>query len=74
MGVSFSVNDLPGNIYIYGYALGSAMLLFALTGTAVANQLGRKGGFFLAWALIALGSGVFQWTKQAHRWSLLPTL
>ena len=59
-GVSYSVNDLPGSIYVNSCVLGAVPIVFGLSATALANCLGRKGGFFLAWGLIAAGCALFQ--------------
>lgn len=63
-GLNFSINDLHGDIYVFGYIIGGTSLVVCLTGTFVANKLGRKGGFFLAWGFAAFGMTIYQFIQD----------
>lgn len=65
-GLNFSINDLHGDIYIFGYIIGGMSFVVALTGTFVADKLGRKGGFFLAWGCAAFGMTLYQFTQEVE--------
>ena len=63
-GVSFSINDMKGNIYHYGMIFGLASFFVAITGSFVADKLGRKGAFFLTWGLCFLGCSLYQFLSR----------
>ncbi len=70
-GMSFSINDMDIDLYNAGYIIGGVSVLVALTGTLVANNLGRKGGFFLAWGFAACGMLVYQFASSVPGFSYI---
>ena len=60
-GLTFSLNKLNGDIYLYGIILGSATLVVAFSVGFVAEWIGRKPTFAILWILNILGSLAYQW-------------
>ena len=59
-GLVFSINSLDGDVYFFGFILGSACMVVAVTIGFIPEWIGRKPTFYLVFVLNAVGSILYQ--------------